>query len=1042
MVILSTGIVNGARCFIEDFEFVMTKTNIRRLKRIWVVFPDAATGSLLREDSKRKGITNKNPLAVPISEIKASFEIPRIRMKVTRTQFPMVLCFCMTSYKSQGQTLDAVILDFKDAIAKHGHFYVGVTRVRNSDGLFVRNFKPSQVLCRDDVKQQMKLLRHTKKYIFSKTYLDTRIWNASSELRVGYININGLLHNLNNLDKDYNTSYLDFLCIAETKLDESVTDEQVNQSLNSFRICYREDVKSDNSIPHMGMLILEKKSRNNWTYHVNSEIIQYSAKKMQICKLSLHGTISVVFVYVNKTPGISETQNIGKVLEKQNVSVVLGDFNLDYHKEDGRKKIKILEECLRMTQINKMPTRYKATLDLIFRKEMRETDFMSHVFENLFSDHSSIGFRYCENGQILEDFKKHKISIQDKEFLKKITIESDNEIILENEELGKTDFVSTNQELENDDVIFECSIDLVRTSNLRNLTTGEWIDSRVINCYMFLIGKEYPDVMILDTGFNLRLKTRSFTLINRSLRDAHIFEQSLLLIPINCNNLHWFMLTIDTSELRLNKLNVNIYDSSPNYIDWREIIDQDKWKSFLNWKHQNDYNDTQITLEITFNDSISDVPRQNNGIDCGAFALMYARHLAAGKEFDFGQEDMRRIRQAIFSELSDGKLDPNFKYHNEQDGRCLDDLDRGPKKKDGENISDSSRDRRCKFSEDNSAKIGTKVRGKKNVATKKKHEQDSVDIEDKVIISPVKKKTRNMTQLVVSGNMKIIRFVNRNGRNLCFSNSVTSLLLNTNEIREIIIRTTPLRMENTIFKELKQLYETESLTLSSTRRLRQIVQNECLMNMEQKEFDDNNQHDAAEFLLSLLQHLLEEDDGLINYLFGRTTTAIFCRNENCNSATYKSELEVQIIMLPLVQYTLESNLQCYLDEEVIERNCDKCGYKQAAQVVSFTEDAKLLIFQLKRFKYQDNRASKIDSEIFVPLRMNLQSGSLYQIIGTINHIGNSPASGHYTSTVYNETKKNFYLIDDEQIQEIESLSDTSYGQSISKQIYLIFYRQV
>ena len=147
-------------------------------------------------------------------------------------------------------------------------------------------------------------------------------------------------------------------------------------------------------------------------------------------------------------------------------------------------------------------------------------------------------------------------------------------------------------------------------------------------------------------------------------------------------------------------------------------------------------------------------------------------------------------------------------------------------------------------------------------------------------------------------------------------------------------------------------------------------------------------------------------------------------------------------MLPLVQYTLESNLQCYLDEEVIERNCDKCGYKQAAQVVSFTEDAKLLIFQLKRFKYQDNRASKIDSEIFVPLRMNLQSGSLYQIIGTINHIGNSPASGHYTSTVYNETKKNFYLIDDEQIQEIESLSDTSYGQSISKQIYLIFYRQV
>ena len=152
------------------------------------------------------------------------------------------------------------------------------------------------------------------------------------------------------------------------------------------------------------------------------------------------------------------------------------------------------------------------------------------VFENLFSDHSSIGFRYCENGQILEEFKKHKIFIQDKEFLKKITIESDKEIILESEEVGKPESVRINQELENDNVIFECRLDEVRTSNLRKLTTGEWIDSNVINCYLFLIGKEYPSVMILGTNFNLQLKSRPFTLINRSLKDARIFEHSLLIV--------------------------------------------------------------------------------------------------------------------------------------------------------------------------------------------------------------------------------------------------------------------------------------------------------------------------------------------------------------------------------------------------------------------------------------------------------------------------------------------------------------------------------
>ena len=125
-----------------------------KLKRIWVIFPDLKTGSLLREDNKRKGIIHENHQAVPISEIKGTFEIPKIKIKVSRSQFPMEVCFCMTSYKSQGQTLQAVIVDFKDAISKHGHFYVGVTRVKSSEGLFIRNFTPSQIQCREDVKKR------------------------------------------------------------------------------------------------------------------------------------------------------------------------------------------------------------------------------------------------------------------------------------------------------------------------------------------------------------------------------------------------------------------------------------------------------------------------------------------------------------------------------------------------------------------------------------------------------------------------------------------------------------------------------------------------------------------------------------------------------------------------------------------------------------------------------------------------------------------------------------------------------------------------
>ena len=53
---------------------------------------------------------------------------------------------------------------------------------------------------------------------------------------------------------------------------------------------------------------------------------------------------------------------------------------------------------------------------------------MEFVFENLYSDHSTIGFRYCRNGIIDESFKEMKITEQDKDFLKKATMDEEKEI--------------------------------------------------------------------------------------------------------------------------------------------------------------------------------------------------------------------------------------------------------------------------------------------------------------------------------------------------------------------------------------------------------------------------------------------------------------------------------------------------------------------------------------------------------------------------------------------------------------------------------------
>ena len=46
-----------------------------------------------------------------------------------RRQFPVKVCFAMSINKSQGQSVDHVGLDFRNAVFTHGQLYVAISRV-------------------------------------------------------------------------------------------------------------------------------------------------------------------------------------------------------------------------------------------------------------------------------------------------------------------------------------------------------------------------------------------------------------------------------------------------------------------------------------------------------------------------------------------------------------------------------------------------------------------------------------------------------------------------------------------------------------------------------------------------------------------------------------------------------------------------------------------------------------------------------------------------------------------------------------------------
>ena len=90
-----------------------------------------------------KSISFKLVKVVTLEQYPRIVFIPRIRFKfhlqraasynMTRVQFPLRLCYSMTTNKSQGQSMEQVLLDLTDDPFSHGQTYVAWSRVRRYD---------------------------------------------------------------------------------------------------------------------------------------------------------------------------------------------------------------------------------------------------------------------------------------------------------------------------------------------------------------------------------------------------------------------------------------------------------------------------------------------------------------------------------------------------------------------------------------------------------------------------------------------------------------------------------------------------------------------------------------------------------------------------------------------------------------------------------------------------------------------------------------------------------------------------------------------
>jgi len=80
---------------------------------------------------------------------------------LTIAQYPLCMAWALTIHKIQGATLDMAQIDIGQSIFEYGQTYVGLSRIRSLDGLYLSSFYSNRIKANPKVKQFYRLLDDT-----------------------------------------------------------------------------------------------------------------------------------------------------------------------------------------------------------------------------------------------------------------------------------------------------------------------------------------------------------------------------------------------------------------------------------------------------------------------------------------------------------------------------------------------------------------------------------------------------------------------------------------------------------------------------------------------------------------------------------------------------------------------------------------------------------------------------------------------------------------------------------------------------------------
>lgn len=167
---------------------------------------------------------------------------------------------------------------------------------------------------------------------------------------------------------------------------------------------------------------------------------------------------------------------------------------------------------------------------------------------------------------------------------------------------------------------YGCVITKRRMLELESEGRAGWLSDEIIDYYLEMLCAKVPDCQAMSAAFYHSQIVRDRSL---SRRNQDFFNNRLMFIPLIRPN-HWTLVVINNQQHQ-----IDYYDSLDCQPYPQEVTAYIK-RALESLGRRFEEERWTIRRNLHY-------PKQNNGFDCGAFLLQYAKHIALGQEMQFTQ---------------------------------------------------------------------------------------------------------------------------------------------------------------------------------------------------------------------------------------------------------------------------------------------------------------------------------------------------------------------------------------------------------------------